>query len=269
MTLERDDIYFELVAQSLRVCAQYRPKFGTGGSGLTSSQFQWRYGADPFYHWVGLDSPLIYAAHKAAGGMTSIYRQLGIGGERLFRQIIQDQLGLSASQAGWSYRVPAAGGKERTLTLDGRIEFDDVQDAEKRNRVETWVDRAASQVGVGENFRSQARGVVFEVRQGYKSADSKRQNADMANAASAYSSFYIPSLALLSTQINEAVALRYAAARWLLLTGTIEGSATESTYVFCAEVLGFDLASFFERNADRFRTLVEGIVESLLRADDG
>jgi hypothetical protein len=33
------------------------------------------YGADPFCSWVGLDSPLMYAAHKAAGGMTSVYRQ--------------------------------------------------------------------------------------------------------------------------------------------------------------------------------------------------
>lgn len=100
---DRDDIYFELLAQSLRVCADYKPKFGTSGkAGLTKTEFQSRYGADPFYRWVGLDSPLIYAAHKAAGGMTSIYRQLGKGGERLFRQVIQDQLGLTADQAMWS-----------------------------------------------------------------------------------------------------------------------------------------------------------------------
>jgi len=30
------------------------------------------YRSDPFYNWVGLDNPLMYAAHKAAGGMTSI-----------------------------------------------------------------------------------------------------------------------------------------------------------------------------------------------------
>ena len=30
------------------------------------------------------------------------------------------------------------------------------------------------------------KGTVFEVRQGYKSKDSKRQNADIANAATAY-----------------------------------------------------------------------------------
>jgi hypothetical protein len=28
---DRDDTYFELLAQSLRVCADYKPKFGTSG----------------------------------------------------------------------------------------------------------------------------------------------------------------------------------------------------------------------------------------------
>jgi hypothetical protein len=78
----REERYFQLMVVALRACAQYKPMFGKGRKGgLTVEQFQALYGADPFYHWVGLDSPLMYAAHKAAGGMTSIYRQLGIGGE--------------------------------------------------------------------------------------------------------------------------------------------------------------------------------------------
>jgi hypothetical protein len=48
----------------------------------------------------------MYAAHKAAGGMTSVYRQLGIGCERLFRGVIQDSLSLTAEQANWEYSVP-------------------------------------------------------------------------------------------------------------------------------------------------------------------
>jgi len=34
-----------------------------------------------------------------AGGTTSIYRQIGIGGEHLFRQVLQDALGFTAEQA--------------------------------------------------------------------------------------------------------------------------------------------------------------------------
>lgn len=112
------------------------------------------------------------------------------------------------------------------------------------------------------------QGVVFEVRQGYKSADSKRQNADVAAASNAYANGYLPSIVLLSIQINEAVSARYIAARWLLLKGTTDGSATDSTYVFCREVLGYDLAEFFERNTERFRTLIEEVVSSLLTPDD-
>jgi len=266
---DRDDTYFELVAQSLRVCADYRPKFGTSGSaGVTRTEFQLRYGADPFYRWVGLDSPLIYAAHKAAGGLTSIYRQLGKGGERLFRQVIRDQLGLSAEQAMWSYSIPGQGGRTRTLELDGRIEFEDIADRRARSDVERWAGGIADQLELESDFTAQMKGVVFEVRQGYKSADSKRQNADVANASNAYANLYVPSLALLSTQINEAVAARYTAARWLLLTGSVDGSATGSTYAFCRDVLGYDLAAFFDRNSARFRELLEEIVASLLTPDD-
>lgn len=73
---------------------------------------------------------------------------------------------------------------------------------------------------------------------------------------------------LLSTQINQAVSLRYVAARWLLLTGTTGGTSTASTYIFCSEVLGYDLAAFFERNSARFKELLEDVVASLLTPDD-
>lgn len=265
---ERDQRYFEILAASLRVCATYKPKFGKAGAeGMSRVQFQRLYGDDPFYRWVGLDSALMYAAHKAAGGMTSIYRQLGIGGERLFRQAIIDELGLSGDQARWTYTIPGQGDKDRKLELDARIVIGDIQSSDKRARVETWIEDSAKYLGVAPALAEQLTGVVFEVRQGYKSADAKRQNADVGNAASAYTNLYMPSIALLSTQINHAVATRYVAARWLLLTGTTDGSPTDSVYVFCRDVLGYDLAAFFERNSGRFRTLLEDVVAELLSPD--
>jgi hypothetical protein len=41
-------------------------------------------------------------------------------------------------------------------------------------------------------------GTVFEVRQGYKSKDSKRQNADVSNASNAYAKGYLPVNMILS-----------------------------------------------------------------------
>ena len=90
--LPKDERYFILLQSAVRKCLTYKPKFGQGREGgLTADEFTTIYGADPFYHWLGLDSPLMYAAHKAAGGMTSVYRQIGIASQWIFNQVLQDQ----------------------------------------------------------------------------------------------------------------------------------------------------------------------------------
>jgi hypothetical protein len=109
------------------------------------------------------------------------------------------------------------------------------------------------------------KGVVFEVRQGYKSKDSKRQNADIANAAHAYVEGYMPVVVLLSMQIDGDIATRYTEARWLLLLGSKGGTPIESTYSFCRDVLGYDLAGFFERNSKRLKAELEAVLRGLLK----
>ena len=111
--MPKDAKYLEVVLEPIRVCAHYKPKFGQGakGGGLTLAQFQKLYKGDQFYSWFGLDNPMMYAAHKAAGGMTSVYRQIGIGCEKLFRTVLQDSLGLAATDVTWSYDLPLPSGK--------------------------------------------------------------------------------------------------------------------------------------------------------------
>jgi len=264
--LAKDEEYFQVIVKAIQVCATYKPKFGKGKkAGLTLEQFQQMYRTDPFYNWVGLDSPLMYAAHKGAGGMTSIYRQLGIGCQWLFYKLLQDRLGLSPEQASWQYQVPLPGKPPRTLSLDGRIALSDIATVGAKARVEQWLQAAYEKVLLTSELRPQIRGAVFEVRQGYKSKDSKRQNADISNASNAYANLYVPVLLLLSTQIDNDVAIRYSQARWLLLTGTVADSSTESTYAFCRDVLEYDLAGFFERNSARFRKELEKVLTALLR----
>lgn len=122
-----DSHYLKIVLEPIHVCARYKPKFGQGKrDGLTLADFQKLYQQDPFYNWFGLDNPLMYAAHKAAGGMTSIYRQIGIGCEFLFRAILQDALGLPGEATRWSYQIATPSGRTRTLHLDGRVPLDAV-----------------------------------------------------------------------------------------------------------------------------------------------
>lgn len=265
----KDERYLSTLIDPIRVCASYRPKMGQGGrgtdAGLSRDDFKALYGADPFYRWYGLDHDLMYAAHKAAGGMTSVYRQVGIGAERMFRLILQDHLGLTVKQSEWSYETKSSGGKARTLSLDGRIETAAVHCSKKRQRVANWMKEAAHDLGVAEAIRKTLKGTVFEVRQGYKSKDSKRQNADIANASTAYTRAYLPCVVVLSTQIDPDIVTRYRNARWVILTGTIEESSTiRSTYAFLREVVGFDLADFFQRNSDRLRNEVEQVLRALL-----
>src|SRR5206468_5323108 len=129
-----DKEYLKIVLDPIKVCADYKPKFGqaakVGGFALT--EFQNLYQSDPFYSWFGLDDPLMYAAHKAAGGMTSVYRQIGIGCEALFQQVLRDALGLAAADVKWSYEVPLANGKTRKLHLDGRVPLASIADDAKR-----------------------------------------------------------------------------------------------------------------------------------------
>jgi hypothetical protein len=209
-----DEAYLVLIRKALQVCRNYKPKLGRGKkAGYSLDEFRELYQQDPFYSWFGLDSPLVYTAHKAAGGITSVYRQIGIACQGLFHQILQDTLGLTATQSTWSYTVPSTTGKERTLSLDGRIPVADITTTTRLSTVRQWLKEASTFVKLDPGAFERLHGAVFEVRQGYKSKDSKRQNADIANAANAYAHFYLPVILLLSTQIDSDIAERYVRSR--------------------------------------------------------
>lgn len=261
---ERDARYRELLLEPVRVCANYRPAFGTarGEEEITLDAFRRLFGMDPLYSWLGLDSPLMYAAHKAAGGMTSIYRQIGIGCERLARGVIQDALALDDVQARWGYDSTRSDGRAQRLTLDARIDRDHLDDEASVHRLNSWLERSSTHI----NQHRETKGAVFEVRQGYKSADSKRQNADLRFGLAAYDEAYLPVILVISTQVSSVVIERYRQNKLLVLTGTLSDDDTRSTYAFFEKVVGYSLSDFFERNAPPIRSEVTTILEALLSA---
>lgn len=100
-----------------------------------------------------------------------------------------------------------------------------------------------------------------------KSADSKRQNADLANAAQALGRGFLPVLTIMSTQINEVVHSRYTTGNWSVLMGTVgRRTPLRSTYDFVDQVVGYGLAAFFERNTSRLRAGMEDILQTFLEA---
>lgn len=258
---DRDERYREILLTPIRVCAHYKPVFGTsrGEDEITLDAFRRLFGSDPLYSWLGLDSPLMYAAHKAAGGMTSIYRQVGIGCERLVRAVIQDALALDDDEVRWGYDSLRSDGKNQRLTLDARIDRDHLgKDAQLR--LSDWLVRASGRV----NQHRDTKGAVFEVRQGYKSADAKRQNADLRFGLAAYDEEYLPVILVISTQVSSVVIERYRQNKLLVLTGSTSQDDTKSTYAFFDNVVDYSLSEFFERNTAAIRAEVTGVLQALL-----
>lgn len=260
--MDTDAKYAAILLDALRVSSDYLPKFGLGRRrGVSLDEFNAVYGADPLYSWIGFDAPAIYAAHRAAGGMTSLYRQLGIGCERLFRTLIQDAFGLTESQSTWAYSVPSTEGRRRVLKLDGRIDLGHLPESRAKRRLNNWIDGFREKLDV----ESEIRGVVFEVRQGYKSKDSKRQNADLANAVAAYTQRYLPVLAVMSMQIDSDLRTRYEMGKWGVLSSATDSDDPHySTYAFFNQAVGYDLQGFFQRNSADIRREVGDILKILL-----
>jgi len=121
---------------------------------------------------------------------------------------------------------------------------------------------------VVESVRHTLTGVVFEVRQGYKSKDSKRQNADIANATTAYVNTYLPCVSILSNQIDGDIQTRYRMEKWTMLTGIVgTDNDLRSVYAFMRQVVGYDMAAFFERNSETLRSELDRVLRSLLEVD--
>lgn len=156
-----DEQYLRIVLDCLNISLRYKPAFGrTEQGGVSLERFREIYGEDEFYCWFGLDSPLVYAAHRAAGGITSVYRQIGLGCQRLFQQILEDTLGISSDEATWSYELKVRG-KRRTLSLDGRIPLGAIENAAARSRCRAWLDDALRVVGLPPAKGHGIEGCVF------------------------------------------------------------------------------------------------------------
>jgi len=261
MSYNDDSAFVEIFLDPVRKCAAYRPAFGQSrSSGVGFEQFAQIYGEDPFYSLIGMTVPAVYAAHRAAGGMTSVYRQLGIGAERLFRAILSRQLGLNPQQLAWSYTYPA-GDKVKVHTLDARVALEDLH-KERQKHLADWITGALS--SIHRPVDAATKGVVFEVRQGYKSADSKRQNADLRFGLNAYQARLLPAFAIFSSQVSVPVIERYRNDGMIVLTGLLTDDVYRSTFAFLSTVAGYDLIGFFERNQEEIRTEVQSVVKTLL-----
>lgn len=71
---------------------------------------------------------------------------------------------------------------------------------------------------------------------------------------------------MLSSQIDKDILLRYRAEKWSIITGVMDSETTAltSTYDFVKDVIGYDLAAFFERNQEILKNEVDAVLKNLL-----
>jgi len=184
----------------------------------------------------------------------------------MFGAIVSGCLGLSADEMSWSYDYPKGRGKTGTHTLDARIRVADAAEA-AQPRISKWLEDALDYVNLDDSAHAEVHGAAFEVRQGYKSADSKRQNADLRFGINAYRASLLPVFAIFSAQVSEPVVRRYRSDGMLVLTGVTSDNPTVSTFAFVEQILGYDLLGFFARNRDQVREEIQEIVSTLLTAE--
>ena len=76
---------------------------------------------------------------------------------------------------------------------------------------------------------------------------------------------YLPCAAILSNQIDESVWSRYRTEKWAVITGVVgKNNPLISTYDFMRDVVGYDLAGFFEHNSETLHEEVHTILQTLL-----
>jgi len=244
-----DERYLKIVLDAVRVCAKYKPKIGLGRirDDLELGEFQKLYQNDSFYRWFGPDSPMLY--NKVTGGVTSIYRQVEIGCEKVIRETVQSSLQLLATDVWWDYQPATRHGANHTLRFAGRVPLDKIANIRKRTTIDQWMRDVADQLDIEERVFDALYGVVFEVRQGFMSNYFKRTHATRANASMAYTRGYLPCSVILSAQLDSNILSRYSAGKWVVLTG-ITGASNPliSTYDFMDRIIGYDMAGLFDRN---------------------
>ena len=101
-------------------------------------------------------------------------------------------------------------GRKRTLKLDASIAAREIENDRRRWIVLDWMERASAEFSLNQrDCQGHAQACSVEVRQGYKSKVAKPHNADMANAAEAYTQGYQPILILMSSQIDGDIVDQY------------------------------------------------------------
>ena len=243
------------------------PKFGTN-QGVSKEDFLKIRGSDPLYSVVGLDTAELYAAHAGGSVLTSAYRQLGIGLERALRLIAEkgcdfiDVPDNDTNNIKWSFQSATGATRE----LDLLISVDMINQESKKKRLYEIARLMKPKFKIQE---SDFKGIVFEIRQGYQSADSKRVKGDLEIVEKAEDEGLLAVVLIGSNSYNHSVISTYKNGGLPILVPSSgdNGKVENCPYCFFEDFMDYDLRSAMLRIAPKAKAKVTEHVRTRLGLD--
>lgn len=200
------------------------------------------YAEDPLFSRFNLDTREFVLAKSGGGLVTSIHRKVGDLIERNVQRIFAETYDLDDVTYDASIVVD---GEEKVRELDALLLLDEA-DGEMRQRLQRVIDEDAHRAEgdnasldefAGDGGR-EWRGMGFEIRHCYQSADSKRAQADVAMANHLRNDDVLPVMLIFCEDSNRAVVSRYRNHMYV--------SEGRNSFDLVERLTGFDYADFLD-----------------------
>lgn len=214
------------------------------------------YSQDPLFSRFNLDTKEFVLAKYGAGFNTSITRKLGDLIEENTRHIFSEKTGID--DITYDAEIVVDGEKE-IRELDALLLLDEVDDGDSTTRLQQVINEDGE--GIGDNkslsdFTKESpewRGIGFEIRHCYQSADSKRVGADITMAKHLKSKNIMPVMLIFCNDSNQPVISRYRNHMFVY-----EGN---DSFDLVERLTGFDYAEFLDDQEEFIDTKMDKVFE--------
>jgi len=200
-----------------------------------------RFERDPLFSIFGLYGPAYLTARFGGGLITSIHRKLGDLVEDSVQRVVVAQLGLDPARATYAAQLES-GNELVTRTADCFIDIEAIPNGEAKSKVLEIAEVMRDSLPDSTIFAGEPRGIGFEIRGCYQSADSKRAQADDAMARHLSERAIVPLMLVFCDLSNESIMRRYRQI-WHLREGA-------GAFDAVARLTGFDLRGFWQSQQD-------------------
>ena len=199
------------------------------------------YSRDPLFSRFNLDTQEFVLAKSGGGLVTSIHRKVGDLIEKNVQHVFRERTGIDEITYDADILVD---GEPKTRELDALLLIDEVDGGDATARLRKVLDEDGDGLG---DVRSLAdftegstewRGMGFEIRHCYQSADSKRAQADIAMADHLKSENIMPVMLIFCEDSNQDVISRYRNYMFVY-----EG---KNSFELVERLTGFDYAAFLD-----------------------